>query len=48
MVFLSEICLLQQQNRTAGEAGGLIIGRFFCRKYKKKDTQMKVSGRELS
>ena len=26
----------QQQNRTAGEAGGLIIGRFFCRKYKKK------------
>ena len=36
MVFLSEIYLLQQQNRTAGEAGGLIIGRFFCRKYKKK------------
>ena len=29
-------CHAQQQNRTAGEAGGLIIGRFFCRKYKKK------------
>ena len=48
MVFLSEIYLLQQQNRTAGEAGGLIIGRFFLPQIQKKDTQMKVRGRELS
>ena len=34
MVFLSEIYLFQQQNRTAGEAAGLIIGRFLSPNYK--------------